>query len=151
MAGSGARHLGLVLLAEGGPLGRGLGGLTQLHGLGAGGQVGEPDVVPILAGKIALGHAARRAAHCADAQSLIGETGAAEADDGEGHVETLLLFGHFQRLTVADHLLQAARHIAELGALVEADAVAAHVGHAAAGQGAGFAGIGHRLIGIGLA
>ncbi len=81
-------HLGLVLFAEGGPLGRGLGALAQLHGLGAGGQVGEPDVVPILAGEFRLGHAAGRAAHGTDTQPLVRETGAAETHDGQCHGRT---------------------------------------------------------------
>ncbi len=81
-------HLGLVLLAEGGPPGRGVGSLTEFHGLGAGGQIGEPDVVPILAGERRFGHAARGATHGTDAKPLILEAGAAESHDGDRHGRT---------------------------------------------------------------
>ncbi len=150
VSGCRGRQLRLVRFAEGRPLGRGLRGLPQLHGFAARGEVGEPDVIPVLAGKLGLWYAAWRATYRADPQPLVGEAGRAETDDGERH-ELLLLFSHFQRLTVADHLLQAAGGIAEFAALVEGDAVAAHVGSAAASQGARFTGVGHRLLGIGLA
>src|SRR3990167_1352708 len=89
-------HLGAVLALEGSPLlGRG-GGLGLLDGLGARGQVGVPDVVPVLRRELLLGHAARRAAHGADAGALAGYARAAELNDADCHGETSVEV-HFDR------------------------------------------------------
>lgn len=78
-------HFLLIAPHKGRPVRRACRSLAQLHRLGTRGQIGEPDVIPVLRRKLGLGHAAWRAAHGADAQAFIGESGGAEAEDVDGH------------------------------------------------------------------
>src|SRR5208337_2779722 len=84
-----SRHLGAVLPGEGGPLGGRLGRLTELHGLEARREVGEPHVVPVPRCEFGLGHAARRTADRPDARALAPRPRAAEPDDANCHLALL--------------------------------------------------------------
>ena len=65
------------------------GGLGLLHGLGAGREVGAPDVVPVLCRELLFGHAARRAAYGADTGAFVEGAWAAELNDADCHGENL--------------------------------------------------------------
>ena len=83
--GLGRRHFHLVFPCEGGPLGGRRGLLAKLHGQGAGREVGEPDVVPVLGRKLQLGDSSRRTAHRPNPRSFARDAGASKADDAQTH------------------------------------------------------------------
>ena len=78
-------HLLPELAREGGP-GAIIGGMLRLlDEFGAGGKVGEPDVVVIELREVLLADSTRRPAYGAEAKSFAGPTRTTEANDGDGH------------------------------------------------------------------
>ena len=73
--GIGRAHLGPEAARERRPLRGRLRPLGELQHRHARRQVREPDVVPVLAGELLLGHAARRPAHGADPEPLVAGAG----------------------------------------------------------------------------
>src|SRR4029453_18059329 len=78
-------HLGPILPRESVPPRRGIRLLTKLQRGGARCKRRIPDVVPVLAREFGLGHAARRSSDGADAESFIGPSRRAEANDAYRH------------------------------------------------------------------
>jgi hypothetical protein len=78
-------HFGAVLFDEFVPLGRSLGRKAQFHRRKTRGEVGEPDVVPVLQREFRFGHAPWRAAYGADPQTFVFRSRGAKSDDADSH------------------------------------------------------------------
>jgi hypothetical protein len=81
----GRGHLCTVLANERGPLSRSFSLLPELHCLHARCQVGEPYVVPVLAGELGLGDSSRRTTNGPDADALVLHSRHAEPYNADNH------------------------------------------------------------------
>lgn len=85
VTGAGMGHLGPVPADEGRPLRWRHRPLSRFDGIGARGQVGKPDVIPIVSRKTPLRDAAGRVAHGSNPDSLIDEARGTKLHDADAH------------------------------------------------------------------